>query len=137
MNEEATLAEEAVDAAAETTGQSLEELSTPALTATLVVKRNGAETEEVFPVNSPCVIGRFDPAVGPIDIDLASLPEGVYVSRKHAKLVQEDGAWKVVDLGSSNGTFVLGDDFEKVDEKEISDGTEIALGNARFVFHLS
>jgi pSer/pThr/pTyr-binding forkhead associated (FHA) protein len=137
MNEEATLAEEAVDAAAETTGQPLEELSTPALTATLVVKRNGAETEEVFPVNSPCVIGRFDPAVGPIDIDLASLPEGVYVSRKHAKLVQEDGAWKVVDLGSSNGTFVLGDDFEKVDEKEISDGTEIALGNARFVFHLS
>jgi len=137
MNEEATLAEEAVEAAAETTGQPLEELSTPALTATLVVKRNGAETEEVFPVNSPCVIGRFDPAVGPIDIDLASLPEGVYVSRKHAKLVQEDGAWKVVDLGSSNGTFVLGDDFEKVDEKEISDGTEIALGNARFVFHLS
>ncbi|OWU66269.1 MAG: hypothetical protein CBB60_000380 [Armatimonadetes bacterium Cent15-Ar3] len=137
MNEEATLAEEAVDAAAETTGQPVEELSTPALTATLVVKRNGAETEEVFPVNSPCVIGRFDPAVGPIDIDLASLPEGVYVSRKHAKLVQEDGAWKVVDLGSSNGTFVLGDDFEKVDEKEISDGTEIALGNARFVFHLS
>lgn len=137
MNEEATLAEEAVDAAAETTGQPVEELSTPALTATLVVKRNGVETEEVFPVNSPCVIGRFDPAVGPIDIDLASLPEGVYVSRKHAKLVQEDGAWKVVDLGSSNGTFVLGDDFEKVDEKEISDGTEIALGNARFVFHLS
>ena len=137
MNEEATLAEEAVDAAAETTEQPVEELSTPALTATLVVKRNGAETEEVFPVNSPCVIGRFDPAVGPIDIDLASLPEGVYVSRKHAKLVQEDGAWKVVDLGSSNGTFVLGDDFEKVDEKEISDGTEIALGNARFVFHLS
>ena len=137
MNEEATLAEEAVDAAAETTGQPVEELSTPALTATLVVKRNGAETDEVFPVNSPCVIGRFDPAVGPIDIDLASLPEGVYVSRKHAKLVQEDGAWKVVDLGSSNGTFVLGDDFEKVDEKEISDGTEIALGNARFVFHLS
>lgn len=137
MNEEATLVEEAADAVAETTGQPVEELSAPALTATLVVKRNGAETDEVFPVNSPCVIGRFDPAVGPIDIDLASLPEGVYVSRKHAKLVQEDGVWKVVDLGSSNGTFVLADDFEKVDEKELTDGTEIALGNARFVFHLS
>ena len=137
MNEEATLVEEAADAVAETTGQPVEELSAPALTATLVVKRNGAETDEVFPVNSPCVIGRFDPAVGPIDIDLASLPEGVYVSRKHAKLVQADGVWKVVDLGSSNGTFVLADDFEKVDEKELTDGTEIALGNARFVFHLS
>lgn len=137
MNEEATLVEEATEVVGETTGQPVEELSTPALTATLVVKRSGAETDEVFPVNSPCVIGRFDPAVGPIDIDLASLPEGVYVSRKHAKLVEEDGAWKVVDLGSSNGTFVLNDDFEKVDECEITDGTEIALGNARFVFHLS
>jgi pSer/pThr/pTyr-binding forkhead associated (FHA) protein len=137
MNEEATLAEETADTVTETTGQPAEELSTPALIATLVVKRNGAETEEVFPVHSPCVIGRFDPAVGPIDIDLASLPEGVYVSRKHAKFIEEDGVWKIVDLGSSNGTFVLGDDFEKVDEKELTDGTEIALGNARFVFHLS
>lgn len=137
MNEEATAVEDSVDAVAETTGQPVEELSSPALTATLVVKRNGAETEEIFPVNSPCVIGRFDPSVGPIDIDLGSLPEGVYVSRKHAKLVEEDGQWKIVDLGSSNGTFVLGDDFERVEEQVVVDGTEIALGNARFVFHLS
>jgi pSer/pThr/pTyr-binding forkhead associated (FHA) protein len=108
-----------------------------ATAATLVVKRNGAETEESFVVNSPCVIGRFDPAVGPIDIDLGNIPEGVYVSRKHAKITQDDGVWKIHDLGSSNGTFVLGDDFMKVEEAEITDGTEIALGNARFVFHLS
>jgi len=103
----------------------------------LIVKRNGAETEEVFVVNNPCVIGRFDPTVGPIDIDLGALPEGVYVSRKHAKLFHEDGVWKIKDLGSSNGTFILADDFQKVDEAELGDGTEIALGNARFVFRLS
>lgn len=103
----------------------------------LIVKRNGAETEEVFVVNNPCVIGRFDPTVGPIDIDLGALPEGVYVSRKHAKIFNEDGVWKIKDLGSSNGTFVLNSDFEKVEEAELGDGTEIALGNARFVFHLS
>ena len=39
-------------------------------------------------------------------------------------------------MGSSNGTFVLHDDFEKVDEAELKDGDEIALGNARFVFHM-
>jgi pSer/pThr/pTyr-binding forkhead associated (FHA) protein len=105
--------------------------------ATLVVKRSGAETDESFVVNNPCVIGRFDPSVGPIDIDLGNLPEGVYVSRKHAKIFHEDGVWKVADLGSSNGTFILADDFLKVEEAEIVDGTEIALGNARFVFHLS
>ena len=104
---------------------------------TLVVKRNGTETTEVFTVTNPCVIGRFDPSVGPIDIDLGNLPEGVYVSRKHAKITQEDGIWKIHDLGSSNGTFVLADDFEKVTIADLADGAEIALGNARFVFHLS
>ncbi len=104
---------------------------------TLVVKRNGAETTEIFTVTNPCVIGRFDPSVGPIDIDLGNLPEGVYVSRKHAKITEEDGIWKIHDLGSSNGTFVLANDFEKVTIADLADGAEIALGNARFVFHLS
>jgi pSer/pThr/pTyr-binding forkhead associated (FHA) protein len=108
-----------------------------ALKPILVVKRNGAETEEVFVVNNPTVIGRFDPTVGPIDIDLGTLPEGVYVSRKHAKIFNEDGVWKIEDMGSSNGTFILTSDFEKVEVAELTDGMEIALGNARFVFHLS
>lgn len=103
--------------------------------ARLVVKRSGAETDVEFPVNPPCVIGRFDPAVGPIDIDLGSMPEGSYVSRKHAKISCDDGVWKISDLGSSNGTFLLRQDFEKVDEADLNDGDEIALGNARFVFH--
>lgn len=104
--------------------------------ASLVVKRSGAETDVVFPLNPPAVIGRFDPNVGPIDVDLANLPEGSYVSRRHAKITCEDGVWKITDLGSSNGTFVLRNDFERVDEAEINDGQEFALGNARFVFHL-
>jgi len=105
----------------------------------LVLKRSGAETDIEFPVNPPAVIGRFDPSVGPIDIDLGNLqPEGGYVSRKHAKIVFEDGVWKVVDLGSSNGTFVLSGDFQRVqDSAEIAEGQEIAFGNARFVFHVT
>jgi len=107
-----------------------------ALVGKLIVKRSGALTDVVFPVNPPTTIGRFDPAVGPIDIDLGSLPEGAYVSRKHAKIDFEDGVWKIKDLGSSNGTYLLRDDFERVEEGEIGDGQEIALGNARFVFQL-
>ncbi|MFZ4507534.1 MAG: FHA domain-containing protein [Fimbriimonas sp.] len=102
----------------------------------LTVKRGGVETAEVFEFIPPAVIGRFDPAVGPVDIDLGPLPEGAYVSRKHAKITFADGVWSVHDLGSSNGTFVLRDDFERVEESEIANGTEIALGNARFVFHV-
>ena len=105
--------------------------------AKLVLKRSGAETEHVFEFGSPATVGRFDPVVGPIDIDLGSIEEGVYISRKHARLKLENGAWMVEDLGSSNGTFILREDFEKVDSAELQDGDEIAFGNARFVFHES
>ncbi|MBL8059436.1 MAG: FHA domain-containing protein [Chthonomonas sp.] len=105
--------------------------------ATITVKRNGEETSEIFELNPPSVIGRFDPAVGPIDVDLGPLPEGAYVSRKHAKITFEDGVWTLVDMGSSNGTFVLRDDFEKVEESALENETEFALGNARFVFRIS
>jgi len=105
--------------------------------ARLVVKRSGAETDVEFPIFDSAVIGRFDPGVGPIDVDLGALPEGAYVSRRHAKITHEDGVWTIHDLDSSNGTFVLRGDFEKVEEAELSDGQEFALGNARFVFHAS
>jgi pSer/pThr/pTyr-binding forkhead associated (FHA) protein len=105
--------------------------------AKIVVKRAGVETEETFTFVSPAVIGRFDPSVGPIDIDLGNLPEGSYVSRKHAKLTCEDGIWRITDLGSSNGTYILRGDFERVEEGELVDGTEFSLGNARFVFRLA
>lgn len=100
----------------------------------LVLKRAGAETDITFGFTPPATIGRFDPTVGPIDIDLGTVEEGSFVSRKHAKIVLVGNAYKIQDLGSSNGTFVLRDDFEKIDEAEIKDGDEIALGNARFVF---
>jgi pSer/pThr/pTyr-binding forkhead associated (FHA) protein len=112
-------------------------IATPIQTARLVLKRGGVITDIEFVLHPPAIIGRFDPSVGPIDVDLGAQPEGAYVSRKHAKIVKDDGVWKVVDLGSSNGTFVLRDDFERVDEAELVDGQEFALGNARFVFQLS
>lgn len=102
--------------------------------AKLILKRSGAETDQVFEFGSPATVGRFDPSVGPIDVDLGPLEEGVFVSRKHAKFTFENGVWSIEDLGSSNGTFVLRSDFEKIDTAELADGDEIAFGNARFVF---
>lgn len=104
----------------------------------LIVKRQGAETDIEFGFGCPAVIGRFDASVGPIDVDLGDLEEGGYVSRKHAKITESEGIYSIHDLGSSNGTYVLrGDDFERVSESELTDGDEIAFGNARFVFRLS
>ncbi|MEQ1820892.1 MAG: FHA domain-containing protein [Fimbriimonadaceae bacterium] len=100
----------------------------------IILKRSGAETDEVFAVTDGAIIGRFDPNVGPVDIDLGSLAEAVYISRKHATLSYEEDSWKLTDLGSSNGTFILRGDFERVETCDLEDGTEFALGNARFVF---
>ena len=100
----------------------MEEAPEPAASeASLILKRSGAETDEVFPLHPPSIVGRFDPAVGPIDVDLGELPEGVYISRKHAKITLEDGAWTLHDLGSSNGTFILRADFERIEEAELAE----------------
>lgn len=112
------------------------EESTDEIRPRLVLKRAGAETDISFAFSCPAIIGRFDPAVGPIDIDLGSIEEGSYVSRKHAKITEADGIYTLHDLGSSNGTYVLRSDFEKIEEAELADGDEIAFGNARFVFRL-
>src|SRR5579885_1649342 len=102
----------------------------------ITLKCGGAPTDIKFPISPPAIMGRFDPAVGPIDVDLATLPEGAYVSRKHAKITFDDGAWTLADMGSSNGTFILRNDFERVDQVELKDGDEFALGNARFLFNI-
>lgn len=108
----------------------------PSTNASIVLKRSGVETDIEFTVNPPAIIGRFDPTVGPIDIDLGGLPEGSYISRRHAKITLEDGVWMLHDLGSSNGTFLLGEnDFERHESAALHDGAEFALGNARFAFH--
>jgi FHA domain/Domain of unknown function (DUF1707) len=50
------------------------------------------------------------------------------VSRRHAALVVRDGCWRIVDLGSSNGTWVNG---RRVVEAEVRPGDELRLGAAR------
>ena len=104
--------------------------------ATLTVIRSGVLTDDVYRFVPPATVGRFDPTIGPIDVDLGNTPEGNYVSRKHAQIICDDGVWKLRDLGSSNGSFILREDFEKIEEAEIVDGDTIAFGNARFKFNL-
>ncbi|WP_444997283.1 FHA domain-containing protein [Aliikangiella sp. IMCC44359] len=55
------------------------------------------------------------------------------VSSMHAQIIREDNDWKVLNLLSSNGTFVNG---EKVAEKFIYPGDRIAFAGAEFVYTL-
>lgn len=126
--------EQTSDAQVEVVGDEAEAPQPSAPNPRLVVVRAGKPTEEEFPFTPPAVLGRFDPSVGPVDVDLGTIPEGVYVSRKHARISEADGVYTLEDLGSSNGTYIRRDDFERVEQVEIRDGDEFALGNARFLF---
>jgi serine phosphatase RsbU (regulator of sigma subunit) len=54
------------------------------------------------------------------------------LSRQHARFVMADGQWKIVDLGSSNGTFVNG--IAVRTGRLLRDGDEIRLGEVRLQF---
>nr|WP_304413979.1 DUF3662 and FHA domain-containing protein [Nesterenkonia sp. Act20] len=60
------------------------------------------------------------------------------VSRKHVELFRTAGTWYARDLGSTNGSYVDGEqltgDHSKV---QLTDGALISLGNARLRFRLS
>jgi len=55
------------------------------------------------------------------------------VSSMHAHLISEGDQWKVLNLLSSNGTFVNGD---KVSEQSIVEGDMIAFAGSEFVFSM-
>lgn len=107
----------------------------------LAVKRFGALTGDEVPLlGERLVVGRFDPETGPVDIDLSAAPEAEHISRQHGELYHEEGGrWFVRDLGSSNGVFVKGGADASFGPRisaprELTDGDEVAFGNARFVF---
>jgi hypothetical protein len=55
------------------------------------------------------------------------------VSRKHAEIRTDGRRVWVVDLGSTNGTFV---DGERVQTGELRDGSRITIGRTRIVVHI-
>jgi uncharacterized Zn finger protein (UPF0148 family) len=119
------------------------QVSLPVAAARLLLKRAGMLTGDEFPIGESVVIGRFDEETGPVDVDLSNLPEGVYISRRHAKIYRDpSGQWFVEDLGSRNGTFLLPGGTGQLQKlqanqpTQINDGDEIAFGNARFIFRI-
>lgn len=57
--------------------------------------------------------------------------DDITVSRRHAEIRFDDGVWKIVDLGSLNGTYV---NREAVQEGPLVSGDEVQIGKYRFRF---
>ena len=95
----------------------------PPLASLLI--RSGARKGERVTIRVPLVnIGRADYN----DVVLAEES----VSTQHAKLQRREGVWVLVDLGSTNGTFVDGERVEG--ETPVSPGATLRFGDASVVF---
>ena len=51
------------------------------------------------------------------------------ISRKHMKIVSKEGKWFIVDLKSTNGTFVANKPIQPGTEVELAEGIPVTIGN--------
>ena len=98
----------------------------PAGSALLIVRRGPGLGSRFLLDQDVTVAGRHPNA----DIFL----DDVTVSRKHAEFVREGHRFKVVDLGSMNGTYANG---ARVDQAELEHGHEVLIGKFRMTFFAS
>lgn len=91
--------------------------------AMLVVKR-GPNVGAKFVLNEPVMNAGRHPAS---DIFL----DDITVSRRHAEFRSESGEFRVVDLGSLNGTYL---NRGAVDSAVLANGDVLQIGNFRLVF---
>ena len=103
----------------------------------LVAKPSG--TEIVLPAMPEIRCGRYDSVTGTHpDVDLAPFDTKRTTSRRHAKIVREEGRLFVFEeIGTANGTFVNGTRIATGAKVEVRDGDEIRFGGAAFVLRTS
>ena len=90
----------------------------------LVVRAGGGRAGESFkPTSERMRIGRSP--------DCEVFLDDVTVSRNHAVLVEQDGAFVVEDQGSLNGTFV---NRHRIDSATLESGDELQIGKYRMTF---
>ncbi len=89
------------------------------------IVRGGALKGQRFSVKTPVV------NIGRADYNDVVLPDES-VSTTHAKLQRREGVWILVDLDSTNGTFVDGDQIKG--EAPLAPGATIRFGDVSLVF---
>ncbi len=108
----------------------------PATGPRLVVVDSGAEIP--VPGGDEALIGREDPVSGifpEIDLTPHGGEEGG-VSRRHARLTQDSGAYYVEDLDSTNFTFVNKQKLVPGTRQALTDGDELRCGRVALIFTL-
>ena len=87
---------------------------------------------DVLPVGAAVVLEDSEVLIGRDPHAAAVLDGDGFVSARHALVRVRGGSTSVVDLGSTNGTFVNGERIAM--ETRLEDGDEVAVGSTRMVF---
>ncbi len=105
--------------------------------AKLVIQRGGTVGKEFLLTETESNIGRWDADGGIFpDVDLDQDDPEAKVSRRHARIVCQDGQYVLEDLGSTNGTFVnRGRRLLPGNRHPLNDGDEIIVGKTFLKFH--
>ena len=90
-----------------------------------ILVRSGTKKGQRIQIRVPVV------NIGRAEYNDIVLPEES-VSTQHAKLQRRDGIWILIDLGSTNGTFVDGERIEG--ETPLAPGSTVRFGDASVVF---
>lgn len=110
-----------------------------AMDAKLVIERGQSPGAEFRISGTECVIGRWDADNGVFpDIDLDTFDPEAKISRRHARIRNQNGEYVIEDLGSTNGTYVnRGRRLLPGMAQPINDGDEIIIGKTFLRFQIT
>lgn len=107
--------------------------------ATLVIERGESAGTEFPLAADESNIGRWDADNGIFpDVDLDKHDPEAKISRRHARIIRQDGRFVIEDLGSTNGTFInRGRRLLPGNKNVLNDGDEIIIGKTFLRFNLN
>lgn len=107
--------------------------------AALIIERGDVPGSEFRLVNDESTIGRWDADNGIFpDVDLDAHDSDAKVSRRHARIVRNNGTYYIEDLGSTNGTYVnRGRRLLPGNAQLLNDGDEVIVGKTFLRFQVT
>ena len=104
--------------------------------ASVLIRIRDVAEPLVFEPGAETIIGRLDPSASESpDIDFAPYDAAeLGVSRRHGMIRRGEDTLTLVDLGSTNGTFLNGQRLIPHQPRVLRDGDEVRMG--RFVFNI-
>lgn len=100
----------------------------------LTLRRGGRRI--MLPSDGELVLGRYDPNFGiPPDVDLTyeDGPSGV-ISRRHARIIGQEGKYTIQEMGGRLGVFVNGRQISLGVAHQLKNGDKVLLGNCEMLY---